>query len=464
MKKIVLSISLAFLSFGMYAQEAQLNAAKSAYNSKNYDTVITSVEEVEEMLPNTNSVDPEVLAEVYFYAGNSAKSKGDMQKAAEFYSKLNELETKPYYQAKNKDTREQEFFFDKAVAEQVTNAGKYSRLKEKTLDAKYINQVIPELNTLAQKVFEEANSAFQAKDYTKAYNKFLESYYISKALGNENQLFAYYSAVAALQTEEKAKAIDLLQKLADEGFTGVQTRYIASLKETGQDASFPSKAEMDTQVKLGLYTNPRVETTDSMEEELYNNLVFAYYSTEQFENGIEAAQKALNKFPNNESIDQMLSAMYYKSGNSDQFISDLKKKAESGKATASDYFNLAKMLDDSGADKEEIKKYYKKSIELDPEYANSYLNLALVITEPEKEYVELMNANLGSSKKEQKIYNENAAKRKVLYDEALPYLEKAYQFSPDNVSLLKVLMNAYDVLGNDDKYMELKNKLKSLSN
>ena len=67
-----------------------------------------------------------------------------------------------------------------------------------------------------------------------------------------------------------------------------------------------------------------------------------------------------------------------------------------------------------------------------------------------------MNTNLGTSAKEKKIYTENKAKRKLLYQEALPYLEKAYQLDSESLNIIKVLQNTYDVVGNDEKFFEFK--------
>lgn len=462
MKKITLSICTAFLSLSLYAQQAEVNAAVSAFNEKDYAKTLTATDKAEKLLETKHGAEPASIAKMYYSAGKAAQSSGDMAMAAKYFAKLKQVETEPYYQAKNKSTKKNEFFLTKKEAEKVTSAGNYSSLKEKKLTPEYYTKIAANLNEQENKALKEANDAFKAKSYDTAYSKFLEAYYLSQAVGNENQLYAYYAAVAALQTEQKSNAIALLQELTDKGFTGVQTRYIAKVKDTGKEAAFANKKDMDMQVKLGLYTDPREEKTDSLEEELYSNLTYAYYTTEDYDKGISAAKKGLDKYPENKNMDQMLSSMYYKSGKLTEFISELQKKVDSGTASAADYFNLGKMKEDNGADAKEVQTYYKKAIEKDPDFEAAYLNLALSITAPEKEYVELMNQNLGSSSKEQKIYKENAAKRKVLYKEALPYLEKSYELSPDNVSLIKVLENAYDVLGDDDKFMEMKEKLKNM--
>lgn len=465
MKKVTLSLAFAFLSLTAFAQQAEIDAAQQAYSSQDYKGTVENAEKAFKLLKENYTITPETLVELYHNAALAAEKLGDGNKAAKYYTLLIRLETKPYYEAKNKDTKNKEYFYYKSVADKVTQAGNYSSVKNKNLTAKYSDKLIPELQKRAQESLTTGNDAFNKKDFKTASVKFIEAYNLTKALGIQNELYAYYGALAGLQTEDNKlikQATKTLQDLVDSGFTGVQENYIAKSKVNGEEVRFASKKDMDTQVKLGVAENPRVEKTPSLEEELFSNLTYAYYKGKDFEKGIKTAQAGLQKFPNNQNMNNIISAMYYESGDTKRFIADLQAKVDNKTANATDYYNLAKMMDDAQGDKAKVKEYYLKAIELDPNMSNAYLNLSLLIIEPETEYVKFMNSNLGSSAKEKKIYNENATKRKKLYQEALPYLEKAYKLDEKNPNLIKVLQNTYDVLGQDDKFMEMKKKLESL--
>ena len=82
---------------------------------------------------------------------------------------------------------------------------------------------------------------------------------------------------------------------------------------------------------------------------------------------------------------------------------------------------------------------------------NAYTNLALVKIKPEKEYVDIMNANLGNSAKEKKTYQEYSQKRKDLYKEVIPYLEKAFELDKTNYDAAKTLRQAYQAAEMFDK-------------
>uniref|UniRef100_UPI0039A5B215 tetratricopeptide repeat protein n=1 Tax=Ornithobacterium rhinotracheale TaxID=28251 RepID=UPI0039A5B215 len=465
MKKLTLSLAVAFLSLTAFAQQAEIDATQQAFNSQNYETAVQNADQALKLLKNNRTIEPETLVELYHNAAFAAEKLGDSNKAAKYYILLFRIETKPYFEAKNKDTKQREYFYYKSQAEKITKEGNYSSLKSKKLNPKYSEKLAPELQKRAAESLTTGNDAFNKKDFKTAAISFANAYNLSKALGVENDLYAYYGALAGLQTDDQTlikQATKTLQDLVDGHFTGVQENYIAKSKVTGEDVRFATKKDMDTQVKLGVAENPRVEKTPSLEEELYSNLTYAYYQLKDFDKGIKAAQTGLQKFPKNQNMNNMISAMYYESGDTNKFISDLQSKVNNNTANATDYYNLAKMMDDAQGDKAKVKEYYLKAIEIDPSLSNAYLNLSLLIIEPEAAYVKLMNSNLGSSAKERKIYNENAAKRKKLYQEALPYLEKAYALDDKNPSIIKVLQNTYDVLGEDDKFMEMKKKLESL--
>lgn len=424
MKKLILSLSVAFLAYGINAQTVN------------------------------HEISPEDSVKMYFEKGQAARASGDLATAADYFAKVNAIETAPYYKVKNKDTKKYEYYATKAEAEKAIAGGNYAKIKEGKITSSLLSTISAELNTEANNTLSLANQAFEAKDYAKAGKEFLNAYRLYKAIGSKNDVLKYYSAISLLQTDKKQNAAVLLESLVNEGFTGVQTNYFAV--QNGQEVRFSSKADMDAQVKLGLATNPRTETTDSMEEELYSNATYAWYALENWDKALAFGQAGLEKYPDNDNMSQIVSGVYYKTGNSDKFIKRLEDKIASGTAKAVDYFNLAKTIEDTNGDTNKAKGYYEKSIETDPNFLESYINLAYIIIKPEEEFVKLMNANLGTSSKEKKIYTENMNARKDLYVEALPYFEKVYELDSERLEIIKALRNSYEIIGDDDKFFEFK--------
>ncbi len=458
MKKIVLSLACCAFFSVTQAQKAEVKAALSAFNSNSYKEVVDIAKQAVAKLKDGTDIEPETLAEFYNAAGSAAQKVGNLKQAAEFYSTLSMLESKPYFYAKNKDTKETLYFWDKAKAEKTVAAGNFGKLKERQLPSQYAPAISQQMNDLSNQAMKEANDAFQAKNYKLAGDKFLETYELSKAAGNEKEIFYYYAGISYLQTDEKQKAAAILNDLVDKGFTGVQTTYSATVKETGEKMQFSSKENLDAQVKLGIYVNPVVEQSESLEEDLFSNATYANYSLKQYAKGIEIAEMGLSKYPDNDNMNKLVSSMYFSSGQADKFKQGLVDKIKEGKAKAVDFFNLGKLEDDAG-EKEKARGLYLKAIEKDANFDSPYINLGMLIISGEKPFVEAMNANLGTTGKEKKIYKDNAEKRKMLYKEALPYLEKAYTINNENTVVVSALKAAYQVVGNDEKYFEFKNKL-----
>ncbi|MXV39322.1 hypothetical protein GO491_11645 [Flavobacteriaceae bacterium Ap0902] len=459
MKKIVLSIALASICVGVSAQQTEMKATQDAYQNKNYSVALQQAALAESKLDSDPTIEPEALAHFYYAAAESAKQSGDLIKAGEYYDKLKNIEGKTFYKTRNKDTKNWEYYFNQAKANQVASAGNYTKVKSETAPESIVNLDVAKLNQEAANALQNGNTAFNNKAYKKAADNFLEAYYLYKIIGQDRPLFKYYAALGYVQSKEFDKSADLFQSLLDVGFTGVETNYIATNAD-GKDVSFSTQADMDTQVKLGLASNPRTEKTESLQQDLYSNAAYTYYQLEQFDKTIEVGQEGLELYPDNENMSKLVTAAYQRSGKVDDFIASLQDKVDNGSADAVDYFNLAKSLEDKDFDAnyDKAKTYYSKAIEMNPDFGDAHLNYAFLIIAPEKDLVAKMNENLGSSEQEKEIYTENKQKRKTLYQEALPHLEKAYKQNPDNPSLIKILKNSYEVVGNDDKYTEFKEK------
>ena len=123
-------------------------------------------------------------------------------------------------------------------------------------------------------------------------------------------------------------------------------------------------------------------------------------------------------------------------------------------------YNLGVITSESG-DNKLAETYYRKAIELDPEYADAYLNLAAVILQQEEPLVEEMN-NLGTSKADNLKYDKLLEERQSLYKSAIPFLSKRLELKPKDIDTARTLMNIYSVIGDTAKFKELKAIVDSL--
>ena len=105
--------------------------------------------------------------------------------------------------------------------------------------------------------------------------------------------------------------------------------------------------------------------------------------------------------------------------------------------------------------------YYEKSIQLDPNNENSYLNLVALILDGEQDIVNEMNT-LGTSRADNLKYDELKELRENLYMQCVPILSELISIN-NNTEAIRTLMNIYGTIGDNSGYMEMKNLLE-LSN
>jgi tetratricopeptide (TPR) repeat protein len=93
----------------------------------------------------------------------------------------------------------------------------------------------------------------------------------------------------------------------------------------------------------------------------------------------------------------------------------------------------------------DAEKYYKKAIEIKPDYINAYLNLAIIKLDGDKVIFEEMD-KLTNSEKDNKRYLVLKKQRKEVSTGALPYLEKANELDPKNKEVVATLSSVYKFL------------------
>ncbi|MFV0191460.1 tetratricopeptide repeat protein [Empedobacter falsenii] len=370
------------------------------------------------------TTEPTVLAEKYNKSAKENLAKGDVTKASQDLAKLSKYENGKVWQVKNKDTKKDEFYYSQADLDNATAAGNYAKAKEVALQPKYGFLLQSEVSNLANKELDAANKAMDAKQYTEAGTKFLNVYNLTKALGATDELYKYRAAISYYNANDFTNSLNIIKELAAKGFTG---------KSANQTKDY--NRDMYILALNGLYN---AKKHDAIVEE------------------------AIDKYPTDADINNIATGIYQVSGNSDKMLKRIEEAIKINPNDAQNYYNLGVLYLDDKSKTEEAKKMFQKSIELNPKHFESYKNLFLAILQADKEIVEAMNNNLGTSKKEKEIYNANETKRKALFTEAVPYLEKMYEIQPENRLVIRNLIQAYKTLGNDQKenfYRDAEKKL-----
>ncbi|MBW7870698.1 MAG: tetratricopeptide repeat protein [Flavobacteriia bacterium] len=458
MKKLILSFAVICFSALVFGQEKEIDAAYAAIEANDIATAKAGLAQLSGQI-DSNLVSPESKAKYYYTAGKIALSEGRSIDAAKMFSSLRKFEDGTAFALKNKDSKETEYYYTKSEADAAAAKGNYNKPKELTLSPSLILNVEPLIRSKAETMLNQANAASQSNRNEEAGDKFLEASYLVEALGGDSGLFKYNAALSYHKGNNFQKAFDIYKELINEGYTGANSKWVGTDKKTGEQVPFGTKEEAELQQKLGIVSNIKEIKSDSVERELSKYALSALGGLKKYDPITESIS---NKFPNDQEIQNLVGNVYYFSGKEDMFISKLEQEIKANPNNAQNYFNLGVINMDKGND-EKAKEYFEKATQVDPNYKNAYTNLALLIVRPEKEYIEIINNNLGSSAKEKGLYKEYSEKRKALYIKAIPYLEKAFELDKNDYDAARTLRQAYqaaEMFDKEDSMRAIENSLK----
>ena len=244
------------------------------------------------------------------------------------------------------------------------------------------------------------------------------------------------------------------------GYSGEQMNYYATNKETGEEEAFGNKTTRDLSVRAGSHNNSKNKKSESKKAEIVKNIALIYVSQDNDEKALAAMADARKENPDDIGLLISEANVYLKMGNREKFKALMEEATQKDPNNAELQYNLGVLAAEAG-NREQAKEYYKKAISIEPNYVDAYTNLAVAILEGESEIVEEMNG-LGTSAADNKKYDALKEKRTQLYNDAIPYLEKALDLNKTNINAAKTLMNIYSVLGETEKFKAMKVKVEQM--
>ena len=287
--------------------------------------------------------------------------------------------------------------------------------------------------------------------------------YLMNPEKDDNINYLYFSASSAVNSKDYDTALEYYAKLKDMGYTGVVSEYFVTPVETNIEEKV-SETEYNLFKNSKDYTNQRVGKTESRLPEIVKNIALIYVQKGEVDLAISAIKEA--RAINPEDVNLLLSEadLYIKLGDREKFKELMKLAVQKDPDNAILYYNLGVINGEQG-EFDEAKKFYLKSLELDPSYTATYLNLVGLILEGEGPIVEEMN-KLVTSRKASDLdkYDQLEEKRVGLYKECLPYLEKLIEIDPDNIEAIKTAKNIYYTIDDIDNFKLMNAKLKELEN
>lgn len=320
-------------------------------------------------------------------------------------------------------------------------------------DAKDVNAQLQASNKAAM-------DAYQAKNYSAAAPKFLEVYNLMKTSGQDDKVYMYYAGLSYALANNVDEAIKIYTDLINSGYTGVQTQYTAKENKTGQVATYDKNTwELLKKSSSKDYSDFKSEQTKSVEPDLYETLSTLLLNAKKNDEALALIEKGLAKYPNNAKLKEYQGSALYASGNTDKFMANLKEQLAKNPNDGTNWYNLGVLQSKDPAAASDAIASFQKAIQLaanDPKLSNNaYQNLVYTTLGDDAKAVESINALRKSNPDEATKLIEA---RKERFNKALPFAEKWYQASPENLDAVSVLREIYAITKNTAKMNEMKAK------
>lgn len=453
MKKVFLSVALVGITFAN-AQKKEISAAEKALDAGDITTAKSQIAAAEGLMGDkTYLLEPSVLEQYYYVKGLSLLKSGNALEGATYLAKINDLGKSKIYVGK--DSSKNKVYY---VGESAKTASGVEGLKEESYKPTLVGKIGAAISPISEAANKTAADAFNSKNYAVAAPKFQEVYNLLKAAGQDNKLYLYYAALSYAQTDKKAEAIQIYNDLINSGYTGSETTYTAVNKKSSKVENL-DKSAWELYKKMGEagdYNNFKTEVSPSKEPEFYETNAELLLDKDRNDEAVALLDKGIKKFPTNVRLADLQGRAYLKAGKTDEFTKNLRDQIAKNPTEPINYYNLGIMLSKDPTKNTEAIEAFKKSVELKPDYADAWQNLAYATIGDDSKAVDDINAARKAQKTE--LATKLLSDRRNRAAAALPYAEKWYQSDSNNIEAVRLLKGLYQTGKNDAKSAEFKAK------
>ncbi|MEO7080994.1 MAG: tetratricopeptide repeat protein [Flavobacteriales bacterium] len=299
-----------------------------------------------------------------------------------------------------------------------------SFLKANELDPKgsYKEENDQSLMNLQITALNGGNDAFNSKNYDKAIQGYKQSERIAKAFGRVDSNAVFNSALAYEAKGDTAMAMEQYAECIKIGYDKPDVfRYLASMqKRTGNlDAAIAT-------TKQGLVKYPE-------NKELMLDQVAFLLEANRMAEAETSVKAAIANDATNPVLYSVLGSLY-----------DGKANPKDGEVAEADMIKWYDMAEQA----------YKKSIEVDPSFFDSYYNIGVLYNN--RAAYEYEKCNLI---KDDKKYDACKKTADEIYLKTIPYFEEAHKLKPEDTATMQQLKILYAKSGDTEKYSAIKKEL-----
>jgi len=268
--------------------------------------------------------------------------------------------------------------------------------------------------------------------------------------------YVYYQATNNVNGSDYESALKAYLYLYKKRYTGQVEKYFITEKRSQKEIEV-SASEYNNFFNSNKYINPRIDITESKRPEIIKNIALIYNQLGFPSKALYFTKEAMLNNPDDTGLLLTAANIYIQLGDKEKYVNLINKALNRDPSNPILYYNLGVVSSEQGERKMAF-EYYNKAIELDPQMANAYLNLVALILTEENQIVNEMNS-LGTSRAENKRYDELSNIRKKLYQNCVPILRKLISISK-SIDAITTLKNIYITLENKKGVKEMEQLLK----
>lgn len=420
--KYVLLASALLISVATFAQKDQIKAAEKALKAGNAQEAITILQGAE-----AASAAAPAAEKAQF---NFVKANAHLALAT-----------------KNEDTDANLSAAAKAYQEVLS-------IEKTSGKAKFSAQASTSIIDVKYKLINSAIADSKADKHATGAKKLYDAYLLDK----KDTINLYYAASTYVNAKEYETAYNAYDELKKLNYSGKGTNFYAVNKINGEEQIFSTAKERDQMVKLGTHEKPRNEELPSKRGEIYKNMALILVQNGKVAEAKKAIAEARVANPEDKTLILTEANLYLDTKDFDTYKKLITEVLEQSPNDADLVFNLG-VISYNAKNLVEAETYYKRAIEIKPDYVNAYLNLAILKLDADKKLFDEIQ-KLGNSEKDNKRYEVLKKQREAVFSSALPYLEKASELDGTNEEVKGTLLSVYRALEMTEKAKALKAKMK----
>ena len=431
MKKVLVALSMA-MSLGLSAQEApKVTSAIIALRGNELVEAKGFIDEATDIIAGKNQAEIKEKILSKFYYNKSL-----------IYSKI---AASPDAAIKALDENAND-----VAAQSILDLIKFESVAKKQ---PYTADAIQNIPNIAYNYLIEASAAYETGDYEGAYNGYMSAYELKKneLLGKSASLdtgLLFNAGIIAGQAGNLEASVDAFRSCLDLGYTGVT---FTATDILGNPKQYPNKAAMEKDITAGLATDPVVG--EDVRPSVYISLINAYKKLEDAEKYDAVLSEARSKYPENKDLLDIQLQSFLDNKDYDGALANLDEAIEKNPTKGIYHFVKGNILQTELKDLDAALTEYKRAVELDSTLSDAMYMCGLVYIDRANEITEQMN-NLGLN--ETRKYNALKDKQKGVFEESLQYFEKSYEMNPNDMDIVRALMEVYRKVGDYQKSMDMK--------